>query len=183
MPYSSPGNVIRRLWSSEEQAETPQIYAILDAARNENIYPAVMDFDGEYSCLYRIHGGIPEALAKAAPYLIKLQPEDPFTTRLISEGWGDSWGIFLESGASLDELKLHFRKFLMAKDEDGNEIYFRYYDPRVLRLYLPTCNEAELEIVFGPVDVFMVESEDADTMIYYSSDGSKLVEDTVSLAG
>ena len=183
MPYPNPDSVIRQLWFSEEQAETPQIYVILDAARNENIYPMVTSSDAEHCCLYRIYQGIPQALAEAAPYLIKLQPEDPFTTRLISEGWGDSWGIFLESGASLDELKLHFRRFLMVKDEEGNELYFRYYDPRVLRLYMPTCSEAELEMVFGPVDVFMVESEDTDAMLYYFRDGSKLVKDTASSAG
>jgi len=181
MSYSNPDKVISQLWSPDEHGTVPQIYAILDAARNEGIYPAVMDFDGESSCLYQLYGGIPEALAEAAPYLVKLQPEDPFTTRLSSEGWGDSWGIFLESSASLDELKLHFRRFLMVKDEEGNELYFRYYDPRVLRPYLPPCNETELEVFFGPVGRFFVEGEDENTLIKYSRDGSELVCGSISL--
>jgi hypothetical protein len=30
-------------------------------------------------------------------------------------------------------------------------LLFRYYDPRVLRVYLPSCRPSELETVFGPV--------------------------------
>ena len=37
--------------------------------------------------------------------------------------------------------------------------YFRYYDPRVLRVYLPTCNARELQTVFGPVLRYLVEDE------------------------
>ena len=181
MPYLYPENVISQLWFPDGQGRIPQVHVLLDAARDENIYPAVVDFDGEYHCLYEIYQGIPKALAEAAPYLIKLQPEHPFTTWLISEGWGDSWGIFLESGASLTELRSHFRKFLMVKDEEGKELYFRYYDPRVLRPFLPTCNETELETFFGPVDRFLVEGEDADILIEYSFDGSELASDSVSL--
>jgi hypothetical protein len=35
---------------------------------------------------------------------------------------------------------------------------FRYYDPRVLRSYLPTCTPEELAQVFGPIHSFVMES-------------------------
>jgi hypothetical protein len=34
------------------------------------------------------------------------------------------------------------RRFLRVKDEDG--LVFRFYDPRVMRVYLPTCAAGEL---------------------------------------
>ena len=179
MPYPNPERVIQQLWQPTLQGATPQIYAILDAARNEQIYPTVVDLDGEYCCLYR--GDIPQVLAEAVPYLVKLEPEHSFMTWLISEGWGDSWGIFLESDAALEELRGHFRRFTMAKDEDGKQIYFRFYDPRVLRAYLPTSNETELETVFGPVNSFLVEGKDVDTFIEYSHVDSKLNQETIPL--
>ncbi len=45
---------------------------------------------------------------------------------------------------------------------------FRYSDPRILRVYLPTCLPDELEQMFGPVTAYVMESEDADTLNYYS---------------
>ena len=69
----------------------------------------------------------------------------------------------------------------MVKNEGGKSIYFRYYDPRVLRVYLPTCNEGELDVIFGPVLRYVVEGEDAKTMIEYSRIDRKLVPRAISL--
>ncbi len=52
---------------------------------------------------------------------------------------------------------------------------FRYYDPRVLRVYLPTCLAPELRTVFGPVRRFLLESEDPALMLEYRFDGFKLI--------
>ena len=36
---------------------------------------------------------------------------------------------------------------------------FRFYDPRVLRKFLPTCNADELQTFFGKVETFFAEDE------------------------
>jgi hypothetical protein len=36
---------------------------------------------------------------------------------------------------------------------------FRFYDPRVLRRFLPTCNPAEMKVFFGEVETLFAESE------------------------
>ena len=54
------------------------------------------------------------------------------------------------------------------KAEDGRELYFRFYDPRVLRIFLPTCNAAETATFFGPVGQFLVEAQDAETLLRFS---------------
>jgi hypothetical protein len=64
----------------------------------------------------------------------------------------------------------------MVYDPQGKPLYFRYYDPRVFRIYLPTCNESELKIVFGPVNSFYVEWEDPNWLIHYVLADGKLVE-------
>ena len=175
-----PDSIIRQLWKAARRDSSSQIYTILDAARNESIYSSVMDFQGEYCCLFG--EGIPEVLAKASPYLIRLQSGHPFTTWLISEGWGDSWGIFLESSASLERLRRHFREFLKVKDEEGEELFFRYYDPRVLRTYLPTCNETEAGIFFGPVHSFLLEDEDSNILLTYSHGYAGWTFDSIPLS-
>ena len=69
----------------------------------------------------------------------------------------------------------------MVYDPQGKPLYFRYYDPRVLRIYLPTCKESELKTVFGPVNSFYAEGEDPAYLIHYAFAGGKLVERRVRL--
>ena len=147
--------------------EALNTYAILDGAS----VPDLMDhlYDGvrpEFVCLYR--GELEPDMAEVAPYLIRLKPEEPFTRWLLSEGWGKHWGIFALSKADLVAMRKHFRTFLMVKDPAGKQLYFRYYDPRVLRVYLPTCNVSEAATVFGQVARYVLEGDDNGTALRFS---------------
>jgi hypothetical protein len=51
---------------------------------------------------------------------------------------------------------------LTVKDEDDRLLYFRFYDPRVLRVFIPTCTPEESADLFGPISRFVVEGEDLD---------------------
>lgn len=146
-----------------------RVYTILDAARNESIHPRVLSCPLPAACLYA--GALAPELAAVAPYLIELRRDSPFTQDLLKDGWGDSWGVYLLSTATLEELRRHFRRFLRVKDETGKTMIFRYYDPRVLRSYLPTCNAEELAFIFGPVAMFVIESDQGRPVRYYRDDG------------
>lgn len=137
------------------ERDATRLYALVDAARDPRIAPAV-GAEGEQSrCLF--DGKLHPALAAAAPYLVALAPGSAFTPLLMLAGWGRAWGVIVASAWPLDELRRHFRRFLRVTDASGRALMFRYYDPRVLRSYLPTCTPRELEIMFGPVDSFFVE--------------------------
>jgi len=45
-----------------------------------------------------------------------------------------------------------------VQDAKGKDMYFRFYDPRVLRVFLPTCTPEELSDFFGPIAGFLIES-------------------------
>jgi Domain of unknown function (DUF4123) len=156
--------LIRRIWAAS--AGHGNVYAILDTARDKRIYPRLRDSSIEARCLYE--GPIAQPVAETAPYLVQMQPWTPFTELLFEEGWGHSWGIFLSSSVLAQDLRRHLRRFLMVADEQGKQLYFRYYDPRVFRVYLPTCTEVELKFVFGPVERFWCESEDGREAIEYA---------------
>ena len=51
------------------------------------------------------------------------------------------------------------------RDAEGRLLLFRYYDPRVFRAYLPTCNTEEADAVFGPVQTYIMEDENSDTLL------------------
>jgi len=63
----------------------------------------------------------------------------------------------------------------MVHDEAGKPLYFRFYDPRVLRTYLPTCNASELAQIFGPVECYVQEGEDPGVLLRFRQAGGKLV--------
>ena len=52
-------------------------------------------------------------------------------------------------------------------DPTGKPLLFRYYDPRVLRVYLPTCNAEELKTLFGPVQAYIMEDESGAAMLRF----------------
>ena len=75
----------------------------------------------------------------------------------------------------------HFRKFLIVQAEDGMELYFRFYDPRVLRIFLPTCTRNQLIEFFGPVQKHIMEDEDPSYALIFSLENGILRKERVKL--
>lgn len=164
--------VLDALFSTLEPRQ--QIWAILDGARDDRVYSTFDMFSADKCCLYA--GELEPEIKTVAPYLVQIDREDRWTRYLIDKGWGESWGVFLRASASLSELRRHLRRFLIVLDDRGRRRIFRYYDPRVLRGYLPTCLTGELRFVFGPIDEYLIESEDASRVLRFSFDGVNLLE-------
>jgi hypothetical protein len=171
--------VVETLFPPGSPAGT-SVWAILDCARDERIYDALRTSRLDHLCLYS--GRLPREVEVSAPYLVEVAPTYTFTPRLIEMGWGNSWGVFLRIKDAVN-LRHHLRGFLRVRDESGRILIFRYYDPRVLRAYLPTCRPDELRTVFGPIDSFLVEGEDGKSLIEFEFDGNRLLQRRVALTG
>lgn len=134
-------------------------YAVLDGAAN----PALLDhLYGEYpefECLYR--GELEPDIAECAPYLVRLEPQTPFCDWLLGNCRGNHWGIFATSREDIRALRQHFRKLNMVYDPQTHApLLFRYYDPRVLGVFLPTCDAEQMAEFFGPVRTYFAETGD-----------------------
>jgi len=127
----------------------------------------------ECLCLYSGKSEI--SLASIAPYLFTFNKDNEFEHWFFDKGWGDSWGVLVYSRENMKTLHKHFRKFLMVKTETGESLFFRFYDPRVLRLFLPTCDHQQLKEFFGPVDYFICEDEDPANALIFSFREEQLV--------
>lgn len=161
--------------------EGSNVFAVLDGASAPDLLDTLDRLEPEYECLYR--GELTPDLQEAAPYLVRLEPASEFTEWVIGQGWGNHWGIFALAAAGLREMRRHFRTLLMVYDNAGKPLYFRYYDPRVLRVYLPTCNAQELATVFGPISSYLLEGEQPNTMLRFRSVSGSLVQQKIELAG
>ena len=139
---------------------------MLDAARlGGNRLAVAQQLNGHFVSLYK--GRSEERLADYAPYLFVLEASTVFGEWLLTQGWGQAWGIFCCTAAPVVELHQHLRRFLLVGLEGEKPIYFRFYDPRVLRAFLPTCDAEQLRRFFGPIEYFWLEDEDPAYGSYY----------------
>ena len=157
------------------------LFAILDATRDPKIVGMLRSSGEEYQSLYEgIQGRM---LEDYAPYLVRLPGDSPLLESLVAQGWGRRWGIFVVSAADFKTLRKHFRTFLIVKSPAGKRLYFRYYDPGVLRVYLPTCNQEDIYFVFGPVAAFLCEGEKPDTLLVFQPGQDSVQRELVELNG
>ena len=99
--------------------------------------------------------------------IVRLALVDGSMLQLIVQSlWRDRWGVSVFSKTSLDALRLHFRRFLVVQLPDGEQWFFRVYDPRILPIYLPNCNEWELRKFFGPVRAFGIPVLENGTLTF-----------------
>jgi len=98
----------------------------------------------------------------------------------LNEGWGQSWGVFVVTEEDdIEVLFEHFRQFLKVEDPEGNRLFFRFYDPRVLRIFLPTCNTKEVFDFFGEVvGEFLVEANEVESLLSFKNSESGLDAET-----
>ena len=155
-------------------------YAVIDGASCEELLTKLNELKPGYFCLYA--GDLAPDLQAVAPYLVELLPDHPFADWLLAHGFGKHWGIFACATADLRALRKHFRTFLLVRDPDGRRLYFRYYDPRVLRTYLPTCTPAEIKTVSEPIKRWVCEAEEPDSALVFEHEHGTLVQSSVSLA-
>lgn len=141
------------------RAEQAPLYAVVDASRGARILELLREAVEPHRSLYQ--GARGDALEDVAPYLVgPFEPDSRLLERLVMEGWGKGWGIFCACRRPAAELRRHLRRFLVVEvHESGERVYFRFYDPRVLRRFLPTCSPRQAEELFGDIQVFLVEGE------------------------
>jgi hypothetical protein len=172
-------NVSRALWATQKE-HAGSMYVIIDTARAPVIYPKVAISNNRKACL--LLGDQARKLATVAPYVIQLGENDSLSQWLFSQGWGKSWCIFVESAASFVQVRNHVRSFFRVTDDTGKQLFFRYYDPRVLRDFFPTCDPQQLCNMFGPVRRYVMESETGNEMMEYTvTKQFRLVENTFKL--
>jgi hypothetical protein len=146
------------------------LFGLIDTARDPQLYPLVTA-SPEHACLFG--GPLKSPLERNSPYIVGLSPDTALFAAWRDHGWGQSWGIYCRSQLPMADVRRHLRQFLQAQLLDGRVVLFRFYDPRVWRTYLPTCDPAELQRWFNGIDEYGAEAPHGNgTIVYRFDDGA-----------
>lgn len=152
--------LIQYLWRNGSGPEDPTVYAVLDGARDPRILNLLKESGVTFKCLYA--GELSDEMLAVAPHIVRLTPKNLFTQTLLTESSGNSWGIFVVVArpALMGDVRNYMRTYLKVQNEKGKQLLFRFYDPRVLRVYLPSCDPIQAKALFGPIIEFVAEADE-----------------------
>jgi hypothetical protein len=91
---------IKELFWPEDSLRPVNVWAVLDAAKDERIYDLVSHCYLDKCCLFA--GDLAPQLERAAPHLLQVSPRDSVTDSLLEHGWvrlgGSLCSPMLQSG-------------------------------------------------------------------------------------
>jgi len=142
------------------EAQSEPLYAIVDGARDRRILQLIREHIEPHQSLFDGLKG--ESLEDVAPYIVgPMQEGSALLEKLVWEGWGKRWGIWCSSADRFAEVRRHWRRYLMVDlEESGERVYFRFYDPGVLRVFWPTCTRAQRTELAAGMASILVEGKD-----------------------
>lgn len=131
-------------------------YLVLDRARDPKIGQLLSETKSEHETLYG--GKLADQLAEFGPVLVKIDESESLIETFCTAAWPQAWGIIVMSKLEFETVRNQLRRLLGVEMPDGGRALFRFYDPRVLRAFLPTCTPQERKLFFGNViHSFLIE--------------------------
>lgn len=131
-------------------------YALMDCALDSTIYPTIQASGCPNQKLYG--ESWQSGLADIAPHVVELTSSAKFSTELLTWDWYGNWGYFVQSTTSLSDLAQSFADLTTAKLSSGEEVFFRFFDPRVIRVFLAQASKNDLQSVFAKAERLVVPS-------------------------
>ena len=128
------------------------VYALLDGARIPRLWKMLRELKIEHAPLFRTSPK--ENIIHVTPFLVRTTPSGDMPVWMTLQPEVLAAAVFLVSRTPPDELRHHFRRFLLVRHADGRSVYLRFYDPRVLAPFLAVSNDLERRRFFGPVQKF-----------------------------
>ncbi|WP_339437858.1 DUF4123 domain-containing protein [Pseudomonas sp. EA_15y_Pfl1_P104] len=132
-----------------------QAYLLLDGAQIDNLSERLL-YQGEntkFQSLYQ-HTAY-NKLADIGPILVPVSPSSPLA-HIFALAWSATAGIWLESEAGEDVVFQHLRSLIHARVEGDATVLFRYYDPRIMRLWLTGLEPQARDRLMGPIRLILL---------------------------
>ena len=147
-------NLINSLFSKKYKT-----YVILDGAVTDKVSFNVNHiFSINSLSLYL--GKDTENLEEVAPYLVELSETNKFTNWVL-DGYGNGYSLFFHSTYDLTTIHSVLSPLTKIIDEEtGDNVFVRFYDPRVFQKYLKIQTKEQCEALFSIIPIFLYENYD-----------------------
>lgn len=150
------------------------VFAVLDPVRDPRI-PAFLDAAQEE------YARVDDTVA-TSPYIVSLPPRTRLLDVLVKDGWGHLWGFYFSSRATFEQNRLHWRSYVVLRTERSKEITFRFWDPRTLRIMLPTMPPDEARNFLGTASRLIAEGDTPEVALEFSCGPRGCRQNSVVLA-
>ena len=152
--------LIQQQWT---RASGEQAYVLIDAAQDYTpVFQLREQFGKSPTCLFEGEEAL--VLADVAPYVCPVDMSEEFLAAWCGR-WGGNHGVMLASSADLETLLGHLRSIFHGVEENGEEFYFRYYDPRVLCEHWGACSDEQRQQFCGPIASWCFEGDDPPVVV------------------
>jgi hypothetical protein len=152
-------------------------YILLDGAKVGVDLKIAKETGFAFRSLFEGHAS--KDLQDVAPYLFEYRQSGKIGDWYLDRGFGRDAGVLFYSRERFEGCYRHFKQLRFVKIENGKELFFRFYDPRVLSVFLPTCDKKQIIEFFGPVDYFLVEDSRQDTVVQFWHQNGILQQKTI----
>jgi len=149
------------------EASDGEIFAVVDTARD----PAIIELlrkNGELvEELYTGPRG--ERLTSATPHIASVRRGSRLLRRLVRHGWGKGWGMYVLSDRPFASIRDHLRGLLVIPTGAGEGLSFRFFDPSILRSFLPSLSPEQARCFFGPVASIALEAQGSRLILRFAA--------------
>jgi hypothetical protein len=126
-------------------------YLLLDGAKIENLPGHLYRLEGNPTFEWLYLTTPYKAVFDIGPVLVVLRANSPLE-QMFTAHWQHDAGLMLESDAPMQSLAEHLRSLIHARVSGDVSLLFRFYDPRVLRHWLPALDANERDCKMGLIN-------------------------------
>lgn len=133
-------------------------YLLLDSAQIDGLDQHLLQI-GEFMACHPLYLTTAYAdLADCGPLLVPVVAGSKLA-EIFNTQWRSQAGIWLETQAPEPELLDHLRSLIHVRLDGDVTVFFRYYDPRITRLWLAKLQRFERDRLMGPVQLIRLPDD------------------------
>lgn len=156
-------------WQVITQGQVPHgLFAVYDGARRSpGLYRDLVESGLPHECLFG--GQIVSPLREAAPWCVHLGFDENRGREFFCRNWGNASGIYVTAlpSSQLGAVRAQLKRLLRVQLPSGDKALFRFYDPRVFRPFVPTCDATQWRTLGADHHNLWCESEGGAQLLQY----------------
>lgn len=160
---------------ASETLDNLHTYAIVNGAGNDDVLMNLVSLEPEHRILF--DGDDADKLEEAAPWLVKIIQDEPFTEWLLEECFGKRLVLFLQSPEEIERLTAHFKTYTKIEFPDKQNPdnwqmgYFSFYDPSIFPTWVKSLNQEEALQFCSPLHNVWYEENEQLNLFYLKNEG------------